>query len=188
MSVEWKEFFPYVGSHLKHAPYPYLIDAVRDTTIEFCEKTWIWREIVDFPMVVDDRVVQVNIPPHTRLIAILSYIEDDKDKVSDDLIIREDTAILMHKAKETKTVDARVVLCPSNDATDCPEWFYKTYAEVIGYGANSRLLSLPGTPWTNFDVALLNTQMFNKVIMRTKIQMAKNFSTHSLRVRPRRFV
>jgi len=188
MTVEWSAFFPRVLPHVRGCPAPVAIQAIRDAAMEFCQKTWIWQEVVDMDFVEDDVDVTITLPSDSKLIAIKDFIEDDRKYEPDDFLIRDNEVILTKAAEETETIEGRVILAPYKTSTTCPEWLYNDHDVAIAEGAKARLMFDAKQIWANSELATLSLNFFRKAINTEKIKIFQGYAGRNKRVKARRFV
>ena len=191
MSVKWNAFFPRVMPEVKGCPAPIVVQAIRDAAREFCERTWVWQEVVPFQMDEGMREIFIASPRGSRLVSVRHLIEDNREvDFPDDIFVRSDREMdkLRMESSETKQSSVRAVFKPSEDADSCPDFLYNDHAEAISYGAKYRLLSNPSKPWGMPEMAMVHLQMFRKSIAQVKIYLRKGYTGKSLKVKPRRFV
>ena len=190
MSVKWNAFFSRVMPEVKGCPAPIAVQAIRDAAREWCERTWVWQEVVPYETVEDSREVLISVPSDSRLVSVLYLIDEGQKKSPDGYTIRANSNPVETEDEQTETaeMEARVVLKPSEAATECSDFLYNGYAEEIGWGAKARLLYNPSKPWGNMDMAGLNFQMFRKAIAQEKIKLSRGYTNKSLKVKARRFI
>ncbi len=189
MTTEYKEFLPRVSPEVIGCPVPVILQAIRDAVQEFCEKTWIWQEVVDCTITEDDRELVLSLPTGAKLVSVRYLLKDGKEQVvPDNLFIRADEFEFEFEAEESQELKARVALKPTSTSIECPEWLFKDHAEAITQGAKARLLYDNRKTWGNPDLAVLNHQMFRKAITQEKIKLHQGYAMKTSRVKPRRFV
>ncbi len=189
--AEYRDLIVRVAPDVMNCPDPVIEDAVRDTVREWCEKTWVWQEVVDFELVEDDREAVVTLPANTALVSIVYLIEDGNQKsLPDNLFIREQTApvVLEDESTSSKTIEARVVLKPSATTTEFPDFMLNGSGEALSYGAKARLMYDVRKLWGNPEMAAFYHSKFRSAIAQEKIKMHQGYSRRTSRVRPRRFV
>ncbi len=189
MTTEYKEFLPRVMPEVIGCPVPVVLQAIRDAVREFCEKTWIWQEVVNCTITEDDRELVLDIPAGSRLVSVRYLLEDGREEaVPDNLFIRTDDFEFEFEAEKDRAMQARVCLKPQETSTNCPDWIFNDHAESVAYGAKARLMYDKRKAWGDPQLATLNHQLFRKAIAGERIRLHQGYSTNNSRVRPRRFV
>lgn len=191
MSVKWEEFLPRITPSVKGCPVSIIFKALRDATREFCKKTWIWQELVDYEVEEDSSDVFIYVPRDSRLVAVRYLLEDgNRIQVKSNYYVRSDRELTQSEFDqiEDKECKARVVLKPSETSEYCPDFLLNDHSEIICYGAKFRLMYDPSKEWANPQLALASMQMFNKGIAAERINLKKGYVERSLQVKPRRFI
>ena len=216
MTVSWETFVPEVEKHVV-APWPMLIESIRDAAIMFCEKTRIVRENLDpIDSVVDQR--SYNIAPadttNTRIVTVISGQYDDRPiyPLTEEFIdhaapysrtlggiyygYRLDSPTVLTLTFDPSEVieDAivlRVATKPTVDSSLGDDTLYYDYRDDIAAGAVLRLLSSPGVhPWKKGVSATTHKGLeaqWNAAIGDAAWQAYKGRTTGDVRVKKRRF-
>lgn len=191
MAIKWEKFFPRVMPEVKGCPAPIVIQAIRDAAREFCEKTWVWQEIVPFQMEKGQREVFISMPRGASLVSVKSIVEEGGEHtVPDDIFIRSDRNLDQFKseASSTKQTQARGIFTPSENSDSCPDFLYNDHAEIIAHGVKARLMYDARKTWGHPDLAAMHHNMFRKGIANIKIYLHQGYRGSSSKVKPRRFV
>ena len=85
------------------------------------------------------------------------------------------------------SLDLRVSLTNTVDATSINEDMYDDWYEVILAGAKARLMRMADKSWTSPDGAIMYGSLYSKGIVAAKIRGNKDNTTQSLQVKPRFF-
>ncbi len=191
MTTEYKEFLPRVMPEVIGCPVPVILQAIGDAVREFCERTWIWQDIVFFDFEEGYREGFVSLPKNSRLVAVRYLIENGNEQsVPEGMTIRASSSPVEFEdeAEETKEMQARVVLKPSETSTTCPPWIFNDHAEAIAHGAKARLMYDNRKAWGNPTLASLSHQLFKRAITKERIKIHQGYTMGSSRVKARRFV
>lgn len=70
------------------------------------------------------------------------------------------------------TTVLRLVLGVGPDATEIPDALWAKHYEAITRGAVGRLLAMPGTPWTNPDIATFELSLFDQLVTKAAMQLS----------------
>jgi len=186
----WSDFLPRVMPDVAGCPIPRAESAIRDAVIEFCQKTRVWKDVVPFETDADYREGYVAVPSTSRLVAVLSLIEEGVETdIPEGLHIRADRANLWFlDEQETISIEALVALRPKETTTSCPDFIFNDHAETIAFGAKARLLYGPKDSWASPQLAVVAHQMFQKGIVQERIRIHHGYGDVSKRVKPRRFI
>ena len=174
-----EELFTRIMPRVKNCPEPVAAAGVRVAAIEFCERTRLWRSSDTFNVSeADCNVVAV---PYG---AVLHEIESARfgglplEPVSiswlDDEIYqwREKTATVGKWITQTEPDTVRVVpaadglldlsliLKPSNDTDQIPAFMVNAHARALADGALAEILTIPGQPFYNPDLAMFHSNRF----------------------------
>lgn len=168
---EWKELTPLVQAHAPNVGVPVMIDALRRAAVKFCRSTRVYREDLDrFAVRADKSSYDVITPPGTLLIVpvLVQYDDVDIRATTEDkmpanwrnrtsgtptryLFLNPGVITLFPTPAEdlARAVFIRAALQPTLTSSTFPTSLYDRYAQTIAYGALSRLMMMPGKPWTD---------------------------------------
>ena len=185
-------FLGYVRPWAPGVPDPTAYKAIRGAIIEFCERTRLWKFEDDFDVSIEDCNSGIFTPNGSVLHDIEVVLFDGQELTpitTRDLDHREkgwrigDTSGGLPKyytqidQSTLRIVPAReghVYLClrlkPSQDSNDIPDFISREYNEVIGWGALSRVLTVPGQSYTNPDLAGFYAQKFADKLDRLSVK------------------
>lgn len=181
-------FLGYVRPWAPSVPDPTAYKAIRGAAIEFCERTRLWRYEDDFDVSVEDCNSGIFTPNGSVLhdIEVVMFnghelrpvATRDLDRLEPDWrtgsgsggLPKYYTQIDQSTLRIVPALEGRVYLClrlkPSQDTTDVPDFISREYNEVIGWGALSRILTIPNQPYSNPELATYYAQKFTEKIDR----------------------
>lgn len=87
-----------------------------------------------------------------------------------------------------KVLQLELTLRPTRDSAGVEDYVFERYVESIVHGAVARLAAMPNKPWTNVEVALRAGAFFTKDKRDAAIEVSKNFTRTSLKVKLKRIV
>lgn len=203
------KFYPYVTVDVPGAAIPSVEVAVRDTCIDFCERTLVLQVDHDPITVIAgeptydfappdgyvvDKVMQMwlageRVPPTTAdYIDDSGYVERGSTyRASPYTFLQKDarTFSLAPTPQETvrNGVVMRVAIKPTRDATEVEDILFDDYAEVIGWGAKYRLLLSPGKEYSNPQHASVFKGLYDHAMSRTRVRVTKNHTRAQMTVR-----
>ena len=173
-------------------PEPIAFDAIRQAAIEFCERTRIWRDTDQF---MADEFGDIFAPAQS----VIHQIEDarfDGHRLTtvsvQDLNERypgydwttqsgdQPKYITQIHPNTVKIVPAwegmitmTILLKPSNDAQELPDFIFDQYARTIADGALAEILMIPGQPYTNPQGGAMYSQRFQQRLDSIQVQWLK---------------
>lgn len=187
---------------------PVTLAAIRYAVTTFCAGSWAWQFVGD-PLDVSagEAVCDVEIPPGSELVAVLSVSLDGKVLIprSLDWLNSEypNWQALQGEPRYFTQSDAgRVVLVPTPtshrpgalsmtrvlqpaaSSSSFPQWIFEKYRYALADGALSRLLCMPGRPWSDVREGSVRRDRFERAIADARAAAVGAFSRAPLRTRP----
>lgn len=199
------DWVPFVQGELPNCPRALMIDAIRQSVIDFCQRTQFWRYRMD-SMTTQANVAQYELdtPANCTMVSVraLSFDGrslterniDDLDNDSpqwraragrpDHYVFLDPNTIILSAipADSGLVMDATVTLKPTQDSAWCDDSLFAEYRDAIAAGAMARLMLTAGKPWSDPQLAQLKQQSFI-----TSTESASDRALRGLgrRVRPR---
>lgn len=203
------EVIPYVPNVMDYVA----VNAVRNSAIEFCEKTRIWQfDSFKDGLSATSADYTPDVPPNTRLVDIIQVWVDGRlmiPKTSDELtrlyrgqdwrnvggvpgyMTRRDhqtiTLVPYPTVASVGNLTMRVSVAPMRSAADIDTDLYENYLEAICMGARARLYETPDQPYSSQPMAAECWKRFRKHIGDTKIKLNKGLTRGPMRVEFQRF-
>lgn len=197
MATAWSAYLPWINPSVPGCPAPIAERAVCDAAIEFCELTQAFRAQVALATVAGTAVYAVTAPSGlpamilgvklgTRDIPAVhaevltrSLGETWRDDTGAPQCFVADDETTLHfypnpTAAETGTVT--LALRPARDATEWDDRLYQRYAEIVSYGALSRLHDQVSAPWSDPQVAVLRRQLFLRGINKVRAKSLAGYT------------
>ena len=212
-TVALSTFYSRVAPHVQGCPDPIIEEAVRDACIELADQSLLWQELLDTPVVTaGESDVELEVPANSAITRIMHVwwgghrlvpSTPDEQSVPDvyterigtyrarratpgQYLVMGPTLLAVHPVS-SKTEAAKLVvvaaLKPTRTTTVVPDVFYNDHAETIAAGAIARLTAVPGTAFTNPEVALFRAQQFGSAIAAERININRGSGRASLTVR-----
>ncbi len=191
MTTEYKEFLPRVMPEVIGCPVPVILQAIGDAVREFCERTWIWQDVVALKVEEGSREGFVFLQKSSRLVAVKCLIDEGRERdVPEGMSIKASSFPIEfgEESTETKEMKAKVVLKPSETSSTFPSWIFNDHAETIAQGAKARLMYDNRKAWGSPELASLNHQLFRKAITKERIKIHQGYTKGRSRVKSRGFV
>lgn len=185
------------------------VNAIRNSVIEFCERTLYWQELQDSATVTTaDFPYDLKAPAGARVTQVLAVIVNGTpiDPTGADALAavsnwQNHTAqqplayyhitpqqIGLYPALGTSaTLQIRVAYAPTRTATAFEEYLYQTYMEALADGALYRLLGMPGRAWSNPELGLFHRRKFQQAVQGAAVDANKTFSRTQLTIQMRAF-
>lgn len=168
----WTLYLPSVLPDVNTCPQPIAVQAVRDTAIDFCTDSRIWQETqpayyltaggVSYDLDADvdtrvQRIIEASIAGSE--IAVLSVETCDRlypgwrfglagtpEAVTQ---MQPDQFSVLPQPTSTTAIVLSVVLVPTRDATEGPDFLFDEFYDVLCAGAKARLMLMKDKPWSN---------------------------------------
>lgn len=212
-SVTYDSFFPEVLPYVHDCPEIVAINAIRNTCIEFCDKSHYY--IFEHDPIVGLAGVSsydLDLPTGTTAARILDawYDNNTLEPKSEDDLKRifplnwrtmegqpsfymsyvPDTVIISPTPSITETgaLTLLVAIKPTRASTTIDSTIYERWAEQIGFGARARLYDTPNQPYADPAQAVKFRGWFESAIGEAKIERNRGLTRTTLRVRPPRLV
>lgn len=201
--ASYEAFFPYVLTEVIGAPEPVVLQAIRNTCIEFCEKSLILTRDHD-PVSVQAGVVDYDLQPPSGYLVVKvqkAWLENNPlTPIAPDFV--RDAAVYNrlfssyqaagstpqgYLQKDARSISLwpvadkdysngltmRVALKPTRASESIEDEVFEDYAEAIGHGAIARLMVSVGKPYTNLEMAAGHAALFQQ-----GINVARQRATH----------
>ena len=186
------DFLPLILPRAPGCPEPIAFDAIRQAAIEFCERTRIWRDTDQF---MADEFGDIFAPAQSvvyqiedarfdgrRLIPIgvqdLNGMYPDCDwttKTGEQpqyvTQLHPDTIKVVPSMSGMVTLT--LLLKPTNNAQELPDFIFDQYARTIADGALAEILMIPGQPYTNPQGGAMYSQRFQQRLDSLQVQGLK---------------
>lgn len=136
---------------------------------EFFQKSEIWREEVEVPIVADEDEYEVEPDATSASITRLYSLVDENDTSVPATMSEIGLLVLNTVPVAAATLTAKLILKPSEPLLvtgypNCPEWILERYWLPIVDGLLSRMMSMPMKPYTNAVLAAYHGRLFRNGI------------------------
>jgi len=182
--IEWERYLPEVMPSVAGCPEAIAITAIRNAAIDFCRRAPVWRENIEdiypksgFPEYDIDTPSQsqANIGElgsyegkdfHPTTAAEVSAIKDILHSTGTpthyDLLDPETIRLspIPDDGAPTTAITIKMRLIPTRESHEAPDFLFNQYADIIAYGAKSRLHEMTGRPWYDRTSATDNKRLF----------------------------
>lgn len=172
---------------------PVAVIAVRNTVIDFCGRSWLWREYSDpINVVAGQSSYDIDVPTGASMVTIMSARVngvpiDPRSAVELDetdptwqtrdgtpkyySMLTTDTVELAPVPDENVTggLIIQFALQPTRAATTFPDWIGEDFWEGLVAGAASRLMLMPNKPWADGASGAYYKAQFDSAIEHAKL-------------------
>jgi hypothetical protein len=213
-TVPLEQFLPEVVQFVPDVPEFVALHAIRNSAIEFCEKTRYIQYDLE-PIVLETGKAQytVPVPPDSKLVDIVEaycdrvlliprsseelariyrYTDWRTVKGSPTYITRltnpEIQVVPYLDPANGQVLNLRVAVAPTRDATEIDQEVYEQFLEYIAFGARARLYGTPKQPYYDKRSSFEYMQMFRAGINEARSRVNKGLTRTSNRVEYQRFV
>ena len=190
-TVLWEDIHPLILPDVPGCPVPSIDTALAATAADFCARTHIWRETLDFDIAVDG-VAEYDVSGSAVIESVLwatlggdslehvdprylapnQMTDSGKPKM---FWVVNDTAVRLFPIPDARyQLDITVALKPSRAATGIEDWIYESYVEPIVSGAIWRLARTPGKAWSNPETAMYHHRLYEQGITAARIRDHRN--------------
>lgn len=193
-----------------HGAPDFLVErALRDSAVDFCVKTDIYRpEPEDFLVIANITEYEVSIPTGTELnhvidvyrnretLSPVSYTRlleitgDGTQKGKPKYYSQRDNTVfyLAPTPSERETLKVLYSVKPSPSSTSIPDTIGEEYKEPLVHGAIYRLQMMTNQPWSNMGAAQSNKALFDQRVGQVTREVKYGYSGGSLTVKSRAFI
>lgn len=207
----YEDFLPEVLPYVHDCPEIVALTAIRNACIEFCDRSmWLIYEHPDVPTQAGEGRYPLDLPDFTESARVLEawhnefpltpYSEDQIRRVYQfdwrsieggpryltSLTPEEVAVVPMPSEVDAGTLKLIVALRPTRDSVDVDDTVYNRWAEVIGQGARSRIMSITNQPFFDPVAAAQNRMAFALGISEASRERLRGMQRAILHVRPPR--
>lgn len=193
------DFLPWVRPSFPETPDELMRQAVRDSAIEFCEKTMLLERTADLSVVADNREQSLSLAegvpyqlrylrrsgndltPATR--GTIHEFGEASGQPTHYYLESNGDVVLWPTPTAAETLEAHAIFRPEYDATELPDVLLHDWREAIAGGAKKRL-GRDYINWRNEDAAQVGGIQFETGVSRAINQRGHGRHGHPVRVRP----
>lgn len=207
--MKYSDFTVHVKPECGGAPDFLIERAVRDTAVDFCQRTDVYIPEPEFITIIAGvNEYAVTLPTSTELNHIIdifdnktelrpvSYNEllrrlgDETEKGNPRYYAQRDNTDFYLAPIPDKNDSFRVLYSvkPTSTSSSIPDTIGKEYRETIVHGALYRLQMMSGQPFANGGAAQANRSLYEREVGRTIRQVKYGFSGGTLTCKPRAFI
>ena len=211
-TVSYELFLPEVMPLVIGCPEIVALNAIRNSAVEFCDRSAVWNELQDSVAVTSaDFPFDLEAPAGAKVSEILDVsfnsksvrplIPDQWDVLAPGWRAEVGSLVVHYYGINSNqigtypvlddtldtTMQMRVAYAPTRASTKIDDAIYQDWLEQIAAGALSRLLLMAGQQWANAQLATYYSGVFERGVADARVAAMKSFSNGSMAVLPRRF-
>ena len=189
MSTALEKFFPGLRADVPGCPEPSMRRELLNAMDEFCTRTWAlwhWLEDGDFELDAGEREYVLTPPSGSRIVGLVEIQYEDGSPVTG-FRFRMPTLRLDWLPAKAMPLKVCLAVKPAPDALTVADALYHEWREAACAGAKTRLMTLPGKPWTNLEAAAYHRKLFDQYCRDAVRRGSHNNTRRSLQVSMRRF-
>lgn len=207
-TVPYSQWVPFVLVELPACPRPLIIEAVRQSAIQFCQESGFWRKELDgFYTVATDAEYELTPPPDSTIAQILTLKVGScplVPKTLDDIetmyakwreqsgkpeyfFLRDSQTAVFVPIPDSSAYEVRVLvtLKPSQAAHGVDECVFEEYKDAVKHGAIAYLANIPEKDWTDPNKAAYSHALFMDGIRKANNRAQHGYSLRkTFRVKP----
>lgn len=187
-------------------PEPVALQALRDTAIDFCERTHLVQHVTDpMPVIPEQPEYDVDLPSDTTVARILAvwygdsrlelapaqtvtavgaYVIGGRSRPTAAYVTVPNTVRLypVPGPEADESLVIKVATKPTRKAASVSAMLLDDWAEVIVHGALARLAVQPGTSYSNAELAIFGMNSYGAGVSRAKLEARKGRVMGEVRV------
>lgn len=207
----YEDFLSRVIPEVSGCPEPLAIQAIKDATIEFCEKSLVYQQDLD-PVTSIKGTSEYDLDTPTGYVVArimnawfgqtkLEPAAPDMLRVPDAYRLtagQSDPKFYFQKTAKTFTllpvpdqttpssITIRAALKPTRNSTSIDDELFEEYAEVIAHGAKYRLMLSAGKPYSNPATAVIEKGHFDTGVNRARTRASTGYVRSNVSVKLRK--
>lgn len=214
-TVSYDVFLPEILQYTPNVPEFVAINAIRNTTIDFCTKTLYWQVNLDpITPVVGQSTYEVQVPSETKLLTTLQayynevlLIPQSAEELANIYRYTDWRTVEGHPQYITQVrrseiilapipqivssgdeVNLKVAIAPTRDSTEVSADLFESFLDVLSNGARAMLYRTPGQPYFDRTSAKECDAEYRSGIGRARIEMNKGLARSSTQVEFQRLI
>jgi len=210
-TTDFTAWLPEVLPNVPDCPEVLAVNAVRNACIDFCNETTWWQgDYGTVPLAAADLPYAFAPPVGVQVIQIMSASIEGRLLGATDIDTLDSRVVGWRNAEgeprvvfrpalgemdlyprpagtDSYDVFLRAAYAPLRAATDIDDAVFEAYMEEIAAGALSKLLSIPGRPWTNADSAAYYDNIFKAGRVQAAIEASRSYGRGQKQVQFRNY-
>lgn len=210
--TSYDDFLPYVLPDVPGCPEIAAVLAVRNTAIDFCEKSLVVQADLDPVSLVSNQADYDLEPPTNRLVTKvmkLFYKNSELSPIVADFVpsvtfynpgsidadspseprcwSQKDTTSFTlwptPKTSQSGAITIRAALKPTRASSSCDTVLFEDYVEYIAAGAKARLMLQPNKAYTNPGLVVTQNQLYMQGVNMARQRASRGHTRANLRVK-----
>jgi hypothetical protein len=202
----WDAFKPDVLIHVHGAPDPLIDQALCRAAREFCWRTRIWRVwcacvettpgsgVYTITLPAESQAIRLErVTVDGRPLEVIPFTwheldwEDATNEAAPGVTTDDLSTITVTGQTVSGNIRAQVSLMPTVDSATCPDFVAARYHEAIVAGGARNLLLTRGAPWFDPNAASIQGVIFQELIGRAGVDIARGHTGRFWRPTPNWF-
>lgn len=208
----YDDFLPYVLSDVPGCAEIVAIQAVRNTVIDFCEKSCVVQVDLDpVTLLAGEATYDLEPPQNRRVTKVMKLFYRNRelppmalDAIPSATFFNPEaldadgrsepqawsqkdtdtfTVLPIPKSREIDAITIRAALKPTRNSTACDDVLFEDYAEYIGAGAKARLMIVPNKAYTNPKLVATQNEFYMQGVNVARQRATRGHTRASLRVK-----
>ena len=209
MTKRYETFLPEVMPYLRECPEFVAVNAIRNATIEFCDKSMLWQWEVDpIDTFAATTEYDINLPngagiariqdlfyntyrllPRSETELAKLYIDDWRVQTGSPSYYtqRWPSTVIICPAPQIAIPAGLNIICalrPLRSSVSVDDFLYERWCEEISWGARARCMAISGQPYTDQEQAAYYRSKFDAAIGKAKIELNRGLTRATQVVRP----
>lgn len=186
--MDYSDIAETASKQLKGIPSFVAEEQAREAAIDFCQETWVYE--VDLTAInAENGVTEYNLTPPDETIIIGVKSIRDANNIGFDFSVAADYStftISVTPASDAEfTMTPKVVLIPSPDSDEIPDWIYSRWSRGIVAGTRALCFSMPGRAWSDTVQAQKNASIYESEKNNAKImKVYSGYNSARVEMRP----
>lgn len=206
------DFYPFIMPEVLGCPDPTVRNAILLAAIELTRESLSWTEIQDPIKLIDGEPdYDIDVPQGAYLVTVRDVwvgsrrlkpqtVASISMAMPDWQTTKSNEPVYYNQAVDrgalrvyptpynpTASMVVRAAYAPLPTATSLPNFLGQQQMEVMAAGAKSRLMLMPGQPWSNQALGLFYKTLFDDGVIKAKVDEAHDRVAGTVRVEPRSF-
>lgn len=198
-----------VAPYAPNCPEPAMINAIRNTAIDFCAVTgWLTQDLTPIALAANTPTYEIEADDDYELVRVMDpmWLDGVPIRMKTELDLRrlypsawmemtarkpafftqlsnnEIRVVPVPTTTPTSPLTGRVVVKPARSSTGVDERLLEHHAECIAAGALERLLQIPDEAYTNPEKAIFYGKMYRSMRTKARIEVAMAYGEAQTRV------
>ncbi len=185
------DLLPYICNELPNCPEAVVLQHLRRSLSEFCRDTEAWQEeLVAMALVADQTDYNLDTGWDANVHRIVWVKLNSSTNATDpnNYTLSEDYTLVLANAPATADADGlevKIVLMPTPDCEDLPEWFMDRYNDALQAVTKYRLMMQKNKVWMDRELGIFYKKEYDKLVNLAKMENLWKYRTAGVTVAQR---